>query len=129
MLKTNRGLLKTILLSIVTIGIYPIVQMCGISNDINIIASRYDGKKTMFYLWVLLLTPITGGIASIVWYHKISKRMGDEMERRGIPYKFGAADYWLWNVLGAVIIVGPFVYIHKQLTAINRLCENYNVNG
>ena len=128
MLKTNRGLFKTILLSIVTIGIYPIVQMCGISSDINTIAGRYDGKKTMFYLWVLLLTPL-GGIVPLVWFHRISKRIGNELERRGVPYKFGAADYWLWSILGAVIVIGPFVYIHKLLTAMNRLCENYNVNG
>ena len=128
MLKTNRGLFKTILLSIVTIGIYPIVQLCGISSDINTIAGRYDGKKTMFYLWVLLLTPL-GGIVPLVWFHRISKRIGNELERRGVPYKFGAADYWLWSILGSLIVIGPFVYIHKLLKAMNRLCENYNVNG
>lgn len=38
-------------------------------------------------------------------------------------------DFWLWNVLGALIIVGPFVYMHKLSTAMNKLAENYNVNG
>ena len=128
MLKTNRGLLKTILLSIVTIGIYPIVQMCGISNDINTIAGRYDGKKTMFYLWVLLLTPF-GGIVPLVWFHRISKRIGKELERRGVPYKFGAADYWLWNMLGSLILVGPFVFTHKLMTAMNRLNDDFNRVG
>ena len=46
-LKTNRGLLKYILLSLITFGIYGIVAMSGVSSDINIAASRYDGKKTM----------------------------------------------------------------------------------
>ena len=48
-LKTNRGLLKYILLSAVTLGIYSIVVMSSVSNDINVIASRYDGKRTMHY--------------------------------------------------------------------------------
>lgn len=46
-LKTDRGLVKFILLSLVTLGIYSIVYYSCISSDINIIASRYDGKKTM----------------------------------------------------------------------------------
>ena len=54
-LKTNRGLLKYILLSFITFGIYGIVVMSSISNDINIVASRYDGKKTMHYCLLFFL--------------------------------------------------------------------------
>ena len=46
-MKTNRGMIKTILLSIITFGIYGIVFYSNISTDINIIATRYDGTKTM----------------------------------------------------------------------------------
>lgn len=45
-LKTNRGVVKTILLSLITFGIYGLVVMSAVSSDINTIASRYDGKKT-----------------------------------------------------------------------------------
>ena len=44
-LKTNRSLVKFILLSLVTFGIYALVVMSGVSTDINIVASRYDGKR------------------------------------------------------------------------------------
>lgn len=53
-LKTNRGLLKYILLSIITFGIYGIVVMSTISTDINDIASKYDGKRTMHFCLVFL---------------------------------------------------------------------------
>lgn len=129
-LKTNKGLLKTILLSIVTLGIYPLVVMSAVSNDINIVASRYDGKKTMHYcLLFFIVAPITFGIGSIVWFHKISNRIGAEIKRRGISYNFGASDFWLWNVLGTLIIVGPFVYMHKLFKAVNLMNSHYNVNG
>ncbi len=129
-LKTNRGLLKCILLSIVTFGIYALVYMSSISSDINVIASRYDGKKTMHYcLLTFVIAPITFGIGAIVWAHKISARIGNELSRRDIRYNFSAADYWLWNVLGALIVVGPFIYLHKLSKAMNLLCENYNQNG
>ncbi len=129
-LKTTRGLLKFILLSIITLGIYALVFWSSVSNDVNDICTRYDGKRTMHYcLLFFIVSPITLGIAGIVWAHKISARIGRELSRRGIPYSFGAADYWLWNVIGSLIIVGPFVYLHKLAKSMNMLCENYNVQG
>ncbi len=127
---TKRGLLKFILLNIVTLGIYSIVYFSSISSDINLIAARYDGKKTMhFCLLLFLVGPITCGIAYIVWYHKISARIGRELSRRGIAYSFGAGTFWGWNVLGAFIAVGPFVYLHKLSKAMNLLCADYNAKG
>lgn len=129
-LKTNKGLMKFILFSILTFGIYALVVMSSVSNDINIIASRYDGKKTMHYcLLVFVISWLTLGIGVFVWYHKISNRIGGELQRRRIAYNFSAADYWLWGILGILIIVGPFVYLHKMFKATNMLCEHYNVNG
>lgn len=129
-LKTNRGLLKYILLGIITFGIYPLVVMSTISSDINIIASRYDGRKTMHYcLLTFIIVPITFGIAAFVWYHKISNRIHNELVRRNIGYDFSASTFWLWNILGAFIVVGPFVYAHKLFKSMNLLAENYNING
>ncbi len=128
--KTNKGLLKYILLSLITFGIYGLVVMSSVSDDVNVIASRYDGKKTMHYcLLFFIVAPITFGIASIVWFHKISNRIGAELKRRGVAYSFSAADFWLWNVIGAIIVIGPFVYMHKLFKATNLMCENYNING
>lgn len=129
-LSTNKGLLKTILLSAITFGIYSLVVMSSVSNDINIVASRYDGKKTMhFCLLTFIVSPLTFGIASIVWYHKISNRIGNELGRRGISYGFSAVDFWVWNVIGSLIFVGPFVYLHKMFKAVNLINEHYNING
>ena len=129
-LKTNRGLAKFILLSIVTLGIYAIVFMSSVSGDVNIICSRYDGKKTMHYcLLLFIISPLTLGIATVVWMHKISNRIGNELERRGLNYSFGASDFWIWDILGSIILVGPFIYLHKLSKAMNTLCEDYNVNG
>lgn len=129
-LKTNRGMLKTILLGIITFGIYPLVVFSGISSDINLIASRYDGRKTMHYcLLFFIVAPITLGIGAIVWTHRISARIGNELRRRGIAYKFGAGSFWGWNVLGSLIFVGPFIYLHKLCKAMNLLSADYNARG
>jgi hypothetical protein len=129
-LKTNRGLAKLILLSLITFGIYPIVFFSGISSDINIIASRYDGRKTMhFCLLMFLVGPLTRGIGYLVWYHRISDRIGSELRRRGIFYNFGAGDFWLWSIIGSIIVVGPFVYLHKLAKASNLIAGHYNIYG
>lgn len=129
-LNANRNFLMYILLGFITCGIYPIIYMSGISNDINVIASRYDGKKTMHYcLLIFVLAPVTCGIATLVWYHNLSERIGRELHRRNISYSFSAADYWLWAILGSLIVVGPFIYLYKLTTATNMLAAHYNVNG
>lgn len=129
-LKTNRGLLKYILLSMLTFGIYGIVVLSAVSSDINVIASRYDGKKTThFCLLLFVFSWLTLGIAPLVWYHKISARIGNELSRRGIAYSFGAGSFWGWNILGSLIVVGPLVYLHKLLKAMNLLSQHYNTHG
>ena len=129
-LRTDRSLLKLLLLSLITCGIYSLIVWYTITEDINAIASRYDGKRTMNYiLMVFIIAPITLGIGYFVWEHRLCNRMGSELSRRNIDYAISAADFWLWGILGGLIIIGPFVFLHKQLTAMNLLAEHYNVNG
>lgn len=129
-LKMNRSLVKFILLSLITFGIYGIVVLSGISSDINTIASRYDGKKNVHYcLMYFVFSWLTLGIYPLIWYHGLSKRIGNELKRRNIPYSFGAGSFWGWNVLGAFIVVGPLVYSYKLLKSMNLLCADYNARG
>ncbi|MCL2363276.1 MAG: DUF4234 domain-containing protein [Defluviitaleaceae bacterium] len=129
MLDTNRSLLKFILLSMVTFGIYGIIKMCIVSQDINTIASRHDGKNTILYILAILLGSITLGIYTLIWFHTFSDRMGMELRRRGIPFQISSTDFWLWFVLGSLFIAGPFIYYHKVLTAMNHLSADYNARG
>ena len=129
-LKTNRGFIKLLLLSLITFGLYPLFFYASIGNDVNVICSRYDGKKTMNY-WLLffLVGPLTCGIGYIVWIHKLSNRIGKEMDRRNLPHRISAGTYWLWNTLGLLIAVGPLVYIYKLCKAMNTLAKHYNTYG
>ena len=129
MLRTNRGLLKYVLLSIITFGIYGIVVKTHISMEIDTVASPRDHKSTLNYLLVvLLLGPITCGIFPLIWYHNLSNRIGDELKARNLGYEFGAGDFWGWGVLGCLILIGPFVYLHKLLTSMNLINESYNAS-
>ncbi len=129
-LKADWSLLMYILLGMVTCGIYPIYVLTKMANDLDTIASPYDGKKTMnFLLMAFLLSPVTCCIYTFVWYHQFSERIGLELKRRGIAMDFGSKDYWLWNVLGSFIGIGPFIYMYKLCEAMNALAADYNARG
>lgn len=129
-LSTNRSFLKTFLLSFVTFGIYPLVAYSKVSTDINTIASKYDGKKTMHYcLMAFVFSWLTLFIYPIVWMHKLSERIGDELVRRNIDYKFNASTFWILGFLLSFTLVGPIVYTSKLFRAMNKLSESYNMYG
>ena len=129
-LKTEREWWKLVLLSMVTCGIYAIFFWSSISDDINLLATRRDGQKTMhFCLVYFLLSPITCGIVGLVWQHKISQRIGDEARARGVQTDFGASTFWLWAILGSMIVIGPLVYVDKLCKAMNGSCRSYNQFG
>ena len=118
-LKTKRGLLKFILLSIITAGIYGVVTLSDLSNDINIIASRYDGKKTNnFCLSAMIFAPLTLGISLYCWQHKLCNRIGNELKRRNVAYKFSAATFWLWTFVYGIaggIVTGIITFLLTYL--------------
>lgn len=129
-LRTNRSFIKTFLLSIVTLGIYGLVCYGHITDEVNLVCSRYDGKKSMnYYLLFFLVGPITLEIATIIWMHNLCERIGNELKRRQLDYDFGAKDFWLWGVLGSLIIVGPFVFAHKFFRSVNKMNESFNQIG
>ena len=128
-LPTTRGLGKMIFLGLVTFGIYPLVIWCRIVTELNIVASRYDGERTMSFLGAMMLAPITLGTFPFVWYHDLCRRVGAELHRRGICYDFGASSFWLWGVLGSFILVGPFIFVHKLMKSMNLLNGDFNCKG
>lgn len=128
-LPVHRGLAKMLFLGILTLGIYPTVIWSRIVTELNIAASWADGKRTMPYFAMVLLTPITLGIFAFVWMHKFCSRVGAELERRDIEYRFGARDFWLWNILGCLILVGPFVFVHKLMRSMNQINTHFNMYG
>ncbi len=128
-LATGRGLAKMFFLGILTLGIYDMVILSRLPDELNIAASRYDGRKTMPYFAMLLISPFTLMVLPFVWYHNFCDRIRHELLRRRIDYKMGASTFWLWNILGSLILVGPFIFTHKLCKAMNLINKDYNENG
>ena len=129
-LPTGRGLLKMFFLGLITFGIYPLVILTKMSNEINIVASKHDGKSTMnFCLLAFIVGPITLQIGTLVWWHRICNRLGAELERRGIDFPFSAKTFWGWSFLGSFIVIGPWVFVHKFCKGFNLMNADYNEKG
>lgn len=120
----NPGFGKLLLLSIVTCGIYLLVYYYKKSERIKTLFGYHSAETLMNFLLVMfLVAPATCGIFNYVWQHKFSRMVGDELRFRNIDYDFGAKDFWLWNILGMFILVGPFIYLYKLNNAF-ELIEN-----
>ena len=128
-LPTRRGLGKMFFLGILTLGIYPAVIWSRLVQELNMVAGRYDGDRTVSYFGMQMIAPFTLFVYAFVWMHDLCDRVGRELRRRNIDYAFGPRHFWLWNVLGALILAGPFVFTHKLMKAMNLLNEDYNRVG
>ena len=128
-LPTKRGLGKMFFLGILTAGIYPTVIWSRITTELNIVAGRHDGRRTMPFFGMIILSPVTLGILPWVWMHNFCCRVGDELKYRRINYQFGPKDFWLWNILSSLILVGPFIFTHKLMKSMNLLNDDFNRRG
>ena len=92
-LKTNRQMWKLMLLNILTLGIYSIIFFIPFSFDIDKVAPRRDGRRTMNYIGAYLLALFTFAIVMDIWHYQIASRVEDALSERSITYDFG----WLGN--------------------------------
>jgi protein-S-isoprenylcysteine O-methyltransferase Ste14 len=118
-------MLGLILLSIITFGIYGLYWIHKLAKDVNLICEG-DGKKTGSLLKCLLLGIITFGIYDFVWLYLLGDRLQDNAQRYGLTFKESGCAVLLWCILGALIIVGPFIATYIIIKNTNGLAEEYN---
>lgn len=128
-LKTNRGWWKMFLLGIITLGIYPMVAQELMVHELNITTSRYDGKRTLSPLLMCFLAVLTLTIYYFVWWHGYSKRLGNELKRRGIGYSMSPTQFWLMCILGGITIILPCIFMHRIIKATNLINNDFNQTG
>ena len=121
----KRGLVKLILLSIITFGIYGLYWIYKLAKDVNKICEG-DGKKTGGLLKLILLGMITFGIYCIVWIYMLGDRLQDNGPKYNITIKESGGTVLLWYLLGSFIIVGPFIAYYIIIKNTNALADEYN---
>lgn len=123
----KRSLAAFILLSLITCGIYGIVFMWGYVNDINRVCVG-DGQESPNYIIVLLLSMITCGIYGMYWLYKQGDRLQNIAPKYGLSFQEGGTTVLLWSLLGAFIVVGPYVAMYILIKNLNAVGDVYNAN-
>lgn len=125
-LQTNRSMWKFMLLNTCTLGIYSVIFFIPFSFDLDLVAPKPDRSKTPNYLFAFILSYFTVSIVLQIWLYHITERVEEALDRYKIDYNFGTEDFWKYQIFGQLVLVGPFIYIHKLCTAMNLLCGYYN---
>lgn len=128
-MKTNRSLFVLILLSIVTLGIYPLFFWHNYARDMNIVCSG-DGKNTRGILARIVISILTLGIYDLVWMYGVGERIAVNSSRRGIAGTTSGGGVLCWYIFGALLFgIGPLVALHKMIHGLNNLCAAYNATN
>lgn len=128
-LRTDRGLLKYILLVIVTCGIYELFFIHSVASDINE-TCKDDGKQTAGLIKLLLLSLVTCGIYSIFWFYASAERLSAYGKRNNVAVEIDGTKFLLWYLVGALICgVGSLYALHLYIKSINAVCADYNVRA
>jgi len=122
---SKRGLAIFILLSIITFGIYGFFWIYKLAKDVNLICAG-DGKTTSGLLKYVLFGIITFGIYNLVWLYMLGDRLQDNGPKYNLTIKESGGTILLWYILGACIIVGPFIALHIIIKNTNALADGYN---
>lgn len=95
----QRGIAAAIILTLVTCGIYGIVWMISMSNEI----SAFNGEKVEGGMEFLLML-ITCGIYGIYWYYKMGQKLVRAQQRAGRYVQDNSVLYLLLAIFGLSIV-------------------------
>lgn len=117
--KIERSIIGYYFYSLITLLIYPFVFWGKYVKDINDLCEG-DGKKTMKFKYVVLLSIITVGIFWFIWRFKLAKRLKENAERYGLKFREGGVTVVILTLLG--IVFGDYVLIKN----FNKMVKAYN---
>ena len=125
-LKTDRGLLVYIILSIITCGIYGYYFIYRMAKDVNI-ACEGDGESTAGLLQYIVLSFVTCGIYNLIWEYKLGNRLAENASRYGMNFQENGTTILMWHLFGAVLCgIGPFIAMSILIKNSNKICSAYN---
>ena len=126
-LATGRGFWLTLLLSIVTLGIYGLYLIHAFARETNI-ACKEDNKKTTGLFLFILLSLVTFGIYGIVWFCMWLNRCNEYLRKNNKPEGLQVSTYILTLFLLGPLTLGIMylVVFCKTLYLQNAVNSTYN---
>ena len=96
----NRNIVVSLVLSLVTCGIYGIYWMIVLQDDSNIVSEDNNTSGVM----VFLLSLITCGIYGFYWYYKMGQKLFQAGQKYGKQISDNSLIYILLGVFGLGIV-------------------------
>lgn len=119
----ERNMMKFIILSIITFGIYPLYFYYKLSLDINSVC-KGDGQESESYLIAVVLSLITLGAYKVYWVYKLAQRLRVNAPRYDFKIVETGKDI-------AVLDACSFGYIStwEFIKNLNKIAKKYNQSG
>ena len=112
----KRELVTCIILSIVTCGIYGIIWLVNMINDINKVCQ--DDKSGQSAGTVILLIIVTCGIYGIIYFYQAGSRMAAAGKKYGVEIADNSTLYLILSIFGLQIVA--YCLIQSDL---NKIAE------
>lgn len=116
----QRSFGRGLLLTIVTLGLYSFYWHYKAYKEV------YDQeRRTDFPMvaWVLSLIPFIN-IVGYIWLHVVAiDGVNAARKSKGLQDGTNAVEFILWNLVGWIILVGPFIGYYKLQSSINQYWE------
>lgn len=125
-IKTDRGVIGWLLLSIVTCGIYSYYFLYCLARDINVMCQD-DGDSTPGLAAFILLSFVTCGFYGLYWYYKIGNRLQANAPRYGLMFQENGTTVLMWQIVGALLCgLGPIFAMNIIIKNTNAMATAYN---
>ena len=122
----KRELWVTILLNLVTCGIYSLFFVYDLARDSNKMCEG-DKEETPGLAVYILLSIVTCGIYQLYWEYKLGNRLQSNAPRYGLNFIENGTTILMWTLLGSVLCgVGYFIALHIIIKNTNEMAEAYN---
>ena len=121
----KRTFWRTVFLSIITLGIYNIYLIELMAETANLSCAR-DGRRTWGAFPYIFFSLLTLGIFPLIWHCTLICRFSALAERNNEKPITSIRHYLLWTLLGAPILVGPFIAWARFFRAYNQSCRIFN---
>ena len=126
-IKTDRGVIGWLLLSIVTCGIYSYYFLYCLARDINVMCQD-DGDSTPGLAAFILLSFVTCGFYAYYWYYKIGNRLQANAPRYGLVFQENGTTVLLWQIIGVLLCgLGPIFAMNIIIKNTNAMATAYNI--
>lgn len=125
-IKTDRGVIGWLLLSIVTCGIYSYYFLYCLARDINVMCQD-DGDSTPGLAAFILLSFVTCGFYAYYWYYKIGNRLQANAPRYGLMFQENGTTILMWQIIGVLLCgLGPIFAMNIIIKNTNAIATVYN---